>query len=213
MPLSEHAHLVLTNSFQQNLADIMNRGQCVHQRLVEQFPLTSTVWQGLAKVLYQGETSSAEQRNYTPTEVGMEFGADIAQATYSFTNGWEDTAMAFDSVMLKYSFDADGDVLIFSNFDLSSDDITCEQVQIKWGQRGRLGDPNVMARSQLVITAMLPELDLDDFYAAQPEPIQIVPGTSFCTLDYSSTSTDTFVPIKETKQRMIEKLMTREHQF
>lgn len=215
MPSSEHANLVLANSFQQNLDDIMNRGQCIHQRLVEQFPLTSTVWQGLAKVLYQGEATSAEQRSYTPADVGIEFAADISTATYGFTNGWEDTAMAFDSVMLKYSFDADGDVLIFPNFDLSSDDITCEQLVIKWGQRGRIGDPNVMARSQLVIAAMLPELDLTDFYAAQQEPIQIAPDTSFCTLDYLATSTaaDTSVPIKETKQRIREKLMTRGHQF
>ncbi|MCJ8319166.1 MAG: hypothetical protein MJK12_06010 [Colwellia sp.] len=170
MPSSEHANLDLANSFQQNIDDITNRGQCIHQRLVEQFPLTSTMWQGLAKVLYQGEVSSAEQRNYTPTDVGIEFAADISTATYGFTNEWEDTAMAFDSLMLKYRFDADGDVLIVPNFDLLSDDITCEQLVIKWGQRGRLGEPNVLARSQLVIAAMLPELDLAEFYAAHLSP-------------------------------------------
>ncbi|NQZ09232.1 MAG: hypothetical protein HRT35_18900 [Algicola sp.] len=215
MPPSEYDNLRLAKSFQQNLDDIMNQDQCVHQQLVAQFPLTSSVWQGLSDVLYQGGSSSAAQRKFTPADVGSEFGADMATATYSFSSEWEDTAMAFESVLMKYSFDADLDVVIVPNFDLSSDDITCEQLVIKWGQRGRLGDPNVMARSQLVIAAILPDLDLEDFYAAQPAPIQITPDTSFCTLDYTSTlpTADASVSITEAKQRVRNSVFKREHRF
>lgn len=179
LPPAELNNLASELSFYENFDLIRNGRRCVQHNLVDQAPLTSDVWHGLAQVLYQGETASEAQKTYTPSQVGDEFAADYAMDTYSYSSVWEDTAMAFEAILMKKNFNADRDMVFvpfYENFD-------CETALVKWGQRGRMSDPNVLARAQQTVALILPELELNDFYASLQPPTQIAVDTSYCAVD------------------------------
>ena len=121
----------------------------------------------------------------TPDQVGTEFESDIANDTYSYSSIWEDTAMVFESILMKRNFNADRDMVIvpfYETFD-------CNAALVKWGQRGRIGDLAIIARSEFVLGEILPEIDFTDFYLNQPMPTQIPLDTSYCSLDLSILKT------------------------
>ena len=181
LPPNEQETLNQTISFYLNYVEISSNQRCVHDQLVAQSPLTSSIWYQLATVLYHGDDSTSEQRALTPIQVGQEFESDIAHDTYSYSSVWEDTAMAFEAILMKLNFNADRDMVIVPYYD----EFSCEAALVKWGQRGRLGDPNLITRAQFVVSQMLPELDLTEFYADQPLPTEIPSDISYCSLDLS----------------------------
>ncbi len=183
LPPSQMTNLVSTLSYYDNYLSILNSGECIHDQLVNWSPLSSSVWFALAEVLYKGADSTAAQRAMSPDDVGLEFSMDIANDTYSYSSLWEDTAMVFEAILMKHSFNADRDMAIIPYFD----DFDCNFAPIKWGQRGRLGDPLIIPRAEFVVAEILPSIDFSSFFASQPLATQIPVDTSWCTLDYSST--------------------------
>jgi len=181
MPPDQLVNLNKNNSYYNNHLSIANSGQCVHDRLTNMYPLSSTVWDSLAGVLYQGNTATAAQRTMTPEYVGTEFSLDIANDTYSYSSIWEDTAMVLEAILMKRNFNADRDMAIVPFYE----EFDCDIALVKWGQRGRLGDPVIIARAEFVLGEILPELDLTDFYAEQPSPTDMNYDSSYCNLDYS----------------------------
>lgn len=181
LPPDQLANLDTTSSYYSNYLNIANAGLCVHDRLVSLYPLTSDLWSSLATVLYHGNDSTTQQQALTPEQVGMDFENDHANDTYSYSSVWEDTAMVFEAVMMKRSFDADRDMVIvpfYEQFD-------CNTALVKWGQRGRLGDQRIIDRAKFVLGEILPEIDVDSFFATQPQPIQIAVDESYCNLSYT----------------------------
>ncbi len=170
-------------SYLENYRSIQNSGQCIHDKLTSWSALNSTVWNGLAGVLYHGNSSSAEQRALTPKQAGAEFAADIANDTYSYSSVWEDTAMIFEAILMKHSFNVDRDMTIVPYYE----DFDCEVALIKWGQRGRLGDPLIISRAEFVVAQILPEVDFSNFFINTAAPEQVTYDTSWCILDYSTT--------------------------
>ncbi len=182
LPPDQLSNLNNTASYFDNFLTIYNNNECVHDRLIALYPLSSTIWSSLAGVLYQGESSTANQRAMTPEDVGAEFASDIANDTYSYSSVWEDTAMVFEAILMKRNFNADRDMVFVPYYET----FDCDTALVKWGKRGRLGDPAIIDRARFVVGEILPEINFNEFYLNQPPPVDISYDTSYCNIDYST---------------------------
>ena len=115
-------------------------------------PLNGTEMYRLAKVRYQGETATAQDKSYNPTDVTGFFSPEHAPQFYNYTSKREDYAMLFDGLMMKARYDVDRDIAV-TNQPQSAD----EQYIVTWGQRGRIGDTNIKQRVNYVTHRILPE--------------------------------------------------------
>ena len=156
-------------------------GHCLQDDLFLVSHLHSQIWHNLALVLYHGYWSTADERALTPTEVGTEFATDVASEFYSFSSGWEDFAMLVEASLMKKNFNADADIAVVPYFDT----FDCATALVKWGQRGRIGDPNVLVRAQMATSLVLPEVDMTTFFGSIPAPTQIPVDTSYCLIGFS----------------------------
>jgi len=200
MPPDQIATLDSGQSYYDNHLTIVNNGLCVHDRLISSYPLISSIWSSLAGVLYHGNDSTSAQRAMTPNDVGNEFSTDIANDTYSYSSIWEDTAMVFEAILMKRNFNADRDMVIVPFYD----EFDCNAALVKWGQRGRLGDPVIIARAEFVVGEILPELDLSAFYLNQPSPTQMPMDVSYCSLDFTSNKAESVQESSSTMQQRLQ---------
>ena len=115
-------------------------------------PLNGTQMYRLAQVRYQGETATAQEKSYNPTDVSGFFSPEHAPQFYNYTSKREDYAMLFDGLMMKARYDVDRDIAV-TNQPQSAD----EQYIVTWGQRGRIGDINIKQRVNYVTRRILPE--------------------------------------------------------
>ncbi|PCJ45626.1 MAG: hypothetical protein COA74_15375 [Gammaproteobacteria bacterium] len=182
LPSSELDNLARGDSYYENFLTIRNSGKCIQDRLTALYPLNSGIWHSLANVLYKGDDATNQQKTYSAEFVAAEFITDVASDTYSYSSLWEDTAMLFEEILMKKNFNADRD-LVFVDF---YDTFTCSEVLVKWGQRGRLGDSDVIERARFIVGELLPEIDFTELFANQPAPFNIPLDVSYCITDYSS---------------------------
>ncbi|WP_199610702.1 hypothetical protein [Flocculibacter collagenilyticus] len=182
MQSSAYGSLNKSATFSANFDQRVALGECTYQILMNESPLQSDVWYGLANVLYQGADSTAEQNALSPYEVADHFSLDIANDTYSYSSPLEDVAMAFEAVMMKLHFNAERDMAFVAKFDTFS----CEGVQVKWGQRNRLAQTEVWDRAKRVTQIMLPSIDLtsleSELNTATNSVTQIPTEQSWCEL-------------------------------
>ena len=89
----------------------------------------------LAQVRYQGETATATEANYSPSDVTAFFSPEQAPQFYNYTSKREDYAMLFDGFMMKARYDVDRDIAITNQPQSAG-----EEYIVTWGQRGRIGD-------------------------------------------------------------------------
>lgn len=153
----------------------------VSQKLHEVTPLNSTIMTGLAKVMFQGENATVEQKALTPTDVGNAFASDRASDDYAFIEYpdklfHEDVAMLFEELMVKYHFNIDREIA-YTN---AGDTPYCDDYVIAWGQKNRLGKPRVKEAARLVSHLLLPEVNLDTFIDGLPLPQDSTVGQDWC---------------------------------
>lgn len=142
-------------------------------------PLSSSLWNRLAGVLFHGATPTAQQRGYSAGFVGTEFASDIANDPYNYASIREDVAMLFEETMMKFHFDIDRD-LAFTDRPLPADPV-CDDHLVQWGVRNRLGDPLVKARAGFIAGELLPSTDLSTFLDDFPEPTALTTGIGWCS--------------------------------
>jgi hypothetical protein len=141
------------------------------------FPLTSEEMEGLADVLFQGIEPSDEQKLYTATQVGSFFEMDRANDGYNFFTIFEDLAMLFEEVMMKYHFDIDRDVAFV---DKPNDPTRCKNYKVAWGNRQRIGNAEVRMRAHFVTNNLLPKEVPSQFFVDLEDAIQMKPGEAWC---------------------------------
>jgi len=142
------------------------------------FPLASSTMRGLARVSFRGETATESQRILTSEDIASEFPGDVANDYYNFHTRFEDLAMAFEEAMMYHSYGISRDVAV-TNF---PDSNFCDQYLVSWGQRNRIGNPSVQARSMYTVRALIPEI-ADAVQASldnMPAPTQMAVGTNWC---------------------------------
>ncbi|MBE7214881.1 hypothetical protein MK852_07210 [Shewanella benthica] len=167
----------------QTLLDHYNRrtsaGELISDRVTTLYPLLSDEMYSLADVSFRGETATATQQAYLPSDITGFFSDDNATDYYAYSTSREDTAMLFEEAMMSYRFGIMRDVGITDN----PDNATAASITVDWGQRGRIGENSpgstVPQRAAFVINQILPALDGAQLIGNLPSPIQMNQGQSW----------------------------------
>ena len=113
---------------------------------------------------------------YTPNEVAGFFSADIATDEYDYTTTREDIAMTFEETMMTKNHQWRRD---FAITDKVASGATGSSIIVRWGQRGRVGEPTIKPRAEFAVSQLAPWLDAAATLAAVPAPIAMRPGESW----------------------------------
>jgi len=154
VPPSQYAVLGVTDTVNAFVSGRYQRGELVSDMLHDQFPLTSLEMQGLAEVEFFGSAATADQKAYTADQVSGFFAADLATDPYAYSNPREDLAMTLEETLMSLRLGVQRDVAFVPS---SSSGIDFDDV--RWGQRGRAGDPRMRGRIKLVAAEVVPWLD------------------------------------------------------
>jgi hypothetical protein len=160
--------------------------------LCKTYPLASAQMKALAEVKFvRGPVSDTTLVNgipystlkaYTPNEVAGFFSADVATDEYNYTtfDGTyrEDIAMTFEEVMMAKNHGWRRDFAITDKLTATS---TGDTVIVRWGQRGRVGEPTIKPRAQFVVSELAPWVLQADPNAVSslPAPLQMRAGQSW----------------------------------
>lgn len=155
----------------------------VSAALARDYPLTSELMMDLAEVMYQGRDATAEERQLTAEEVGLDFSEDSASDSYSYVTAnrrlfLEDTAMLFEEVMMQHHFGLTRELAFTERPD--SANASCNEYVVRWGQRGRVGDDALQARAELVLQQLLDRNDVQPHLASLPDAEPLTSGLGWC---------------------------------
>lgn len=141
-------------------------------------PLSSQLLYDLAAVMYHGAKANTMQKSLSATTVGLNFQVDGANDPYAYASLFEDTAMLFEEVMMKYHFNIDRDVA-FTDAPVTAE-AYCDDYVVRWGQRNRIGDPLVKSRAEIVVQQLLDRRDSTAYFAQIPAPRAMRIGHDWC---------------------------------
>ncbi|MDQ2078279.1 hypothetical protein [Marinimicrobium sp. ABcell2] len=150
----------------------------ISAQLRNAMPLRSEMLFGLADVMYLGDSATAAQRALSAEQVGLEFADDIASDTYSYSTSAEDTAMLFEEAMMRYHFGIERDLAFTDAPD--SRQALCNDYVVRWGSRGRVGDPDVRERVALILPLFLDRNDVSEYLDALDAPTHLAEGRGWC---------------------------------
>ena len=143
--------------------------------LATALPLNGSEMYRLAQVRYHGETATAVEQNYNPSDVTSFFTTEHAPQFYNYSSIREDYAMLFDGFMMKARLGVDRDVAITSQPQSAE-----EEHIVTWGQRGRIGDSNIKPRIDYVTRRILPEFTTaNSIINSLPTPIAMQAGKTW----------------------------------
>lgn len=152
-------------------------GQRLSDGLVANAPLTSTVWQALADVLYRGTTADAVQKAYTPADVADAFAPDRASDAYAYSTQYEDLAMLTEEALMHAHFGIERD---FAITNLPSDpNAGGEAYIVSWGVRGRVREPRVTQGARYALHQILPGSDYSAYFDQLQPPTPMQAGLSW----------------------------------
>lgn len=185
------------NSINRNLAIRSAASAAPSTRLSNDLPLTSDVMRSVAQVSFSPNDvqPTAEEAALTSADIAVEFPSDNANDYYNYSTRFEDFAMAFEEAMMFYSYGLSRDVAV-TNF---PDSNSCADYIVSWGQRHRIGDAAVQARSILAVQQILPERAavVADALANMPAPTQMTPNVNWCdNINLTSNATGLTLPGK-----------------
>jgi hypothetical protein len=136
-------------------------------------PLTSQLMRELGQVQYRGIAATAAQKALSPAEVGTAFSADLATDDYAYVTSFEDVAMTLEEVLMQRRLGIRRDVAV-----TDAAGMTAATTIVRWGQRGRVGEPALRPRATAIAQALVPWLvpaELDQL----PAPIAMRAGESW----------------------------------
>jgi hypothetical protein len=154
-----------------------------------QSPLNSQMQYGLGRVMFHGVTATDDQKRLTAEQVGLDFAVDGASGSYNYSSQYEDVAMLFEEVMMKYHFNIDRELAFTDAPPVTG--ATCASYVVRWGVRNRIGDPLVKPRAQLIVNKVLGVNNDSAYFAALPVPRSMIKGVDWCnnlTASFSSSN-------------------------
>ena len=164
----------------------------VSAHLHSTYRLNSELMMDLAEVAYQGRPASESEKALTAQEVGLEFASDAASDDYAYVTSasrqlfFEDTAMMFEEVMMQYHFGITREVAFTDRPE--QDSVYCEDYIVRWGERGRVGNPAVRPRAALVTALLLDRTNIQPYIDALPPSQAMATGIHWCaSLNASAT--------------------------
>jgi len=157
--------------------------------LVSQQPLISQTLAQLAAVRFLGNTASDDLKALGPDQVGEEFAADGAVDWYNYTNQYEDLAMLVQRAWSWYAMGLDFEIAVTSLGSCRSG--TADEPVVSWGERDRLGSPQIMNRLAVILDRITPGDTSTRVMQALdrlPPPTRILPGSSWCNPVYDESA-------------------------
>lgn len=152
-------------------ASVSIKGNRISDIIKNIYPLNSDILRELAQVIYKGNTPTDEQISMTPEMIVEEFENDWANDDYNYYTQYEDLAMIFEEVMMYYHFGIERDFAITKVPEVENP--TGSDYIVVWGQRNRIADSNVKNKAKLIVSYILPELDLSDYFNNLSAPIEM----------------------------------------
>jgi hypothetical protein len=144
-------------------------------QLAAELPLTSGDMKSLGQVMFAGVMATDRQKAFQPAEVADFFRGDRANDTYSYSTAREDLAMLVEEFMMAYRRGIRRDIAITNKYMAS---LPSDQIVVSWGQRGRIADPSLKARLQLVLAKIAPWIDPASLDALPP-PLAMPAGAGW----------------------------------
>jgi hypothetical protein len=153
MAPSQYPGLLVSGSLNpwQHIGPRYNAFQLPSDALRTNFALGSTEMAGLAQVKFQGSTATSTQIGYTPNVVAGFFSADRATDEYNYTNQYEDLAMTLEETLMSARLGIRRDAAITDKIQPMS---TGSNLIVRWGQRGRVGEPAIKPRARSLVTQL-----------------------------------------------------------
>ena len=136
-------------------------------------PLTSQLLIDLGQVQFRGAEATAAQKALLPADVAAAFSTDLATDDYAYATSFEDIAMTLEEVLMQRRLGIRRD---FAINDAGGD--TTATIIVRWGQRGRIGEPALRPRAKAIVQALVPWLDPAEVDLL-PAPIAMRPGESW----------------------------------
>lgn len=189
MPPAARVNLNPGISAWDSIAPRFSASQLPSDALTAAAPLQSAEMRALARVMFlDGPAANAGTlvngipygtlTGYTAQQVGAFFAADRASDTYNYSTSREDAAMLFEEFMLARNHGFRRDVAITDKIGPST---SSNNLIVRWGQRGRVGESQVRPRVQQIVQALAPwVLQADPNAVANlPAPIAMRAGDSW----------------------------------
>ena len=149
--------------------------------LQQQSPFFSQEMVGLGRVLFFGDASTATQRAYTPADVAGLFSLDRVNDDYSYSlpSGSsvprEDAAMLVEEALVQLRYGVLRDVGFVPLIPTGG---TAADQTLAWGQRGRIGEPALRGRLQLVLSDVMPWVPASEL-SRLAAPVLLRPGLTW----------------------------------
>ena len=173
IPPAQYAALGTGDTVNAFVGGRYRRGELVSDSLHNHFPLTSVEMQGLEQVESFGSAATPAQKRYTVDQVVGFFTPDLATDPYAYSDSREDLAMTLEETLMSLRLGVQRDIAFVPN-DASGADFD----DVRWGQRGRIGDPRLRGRIKLVAAEVAPWL-ASDAPDALPAPVAMRVGDSW----------------------------------
>jgi hypothetical protein len=141
---------------------LANESSLISSDLTHRLPLNSSMQFALADVMFSGVKATANQKQLTAAQVGVDFEIDGANDSYNYTSQYEDVAMLFEEVMMKYHYKTDRDIA-FTDAPTSSGGL-CNEYIVRWGVRNRIANPLVQSRAKLIVQQVLGINDASTYF-------------------------------------------------
>ncbi|ALT78681.1 hypothetical protein AT984_17275 [Paucibacter sp. KCTC 42545] len=180
------------------------------QQLAQTLPFFSQEMQGLASVLSFGATPTPVQEAYRPEDITRFFSQDRVNDDYSYSvpSGAsvprEDAAMLVEEGMMQLRYGVLRDFAVTNQLQPGS---SSADLVLNWGQRGRIGEPSIRPRLQLVLNDLLPWLPAN-FSAGLAAPLALRAGQTWgANLDQAALAAARVKPLTA-QQRLNEQEQT-----
>ncbi|HSG62094.1 MAG TPA: hypothetical protein VLA24_11760 [Pseudomonadales bacterium] len=147
-------------------------------KLERQYPLSSSLMFEVGEVLFQGVDASQDILALTAADLGTAMDPDGANDDYNYATIREDVAMLFEEAMMAYLYGTDRIVAFLDR--PQTDNPSCDDYLVGWGQRGRIAAPQMAPRVTLVIDHILPDLDPSAVIESFPQVLDFEPGQGYC---------------------------------
>jgi hypothetical protein len=175
LPPSQYAGLNRTLDPWGNIGPRYANRQLTSDLVTAAFPLQSPEMAGLGQVKFQGLSASATQRSYTPDQVAGFFSADRATDEYNYSTTREDVAMSLEEFLMQHRLGILRDKAILDKITSTT---TSSTAIVRWGQRGRVGQPDIKPRVRAIVEQLMPWLNPNDVEAL-PAPLALRAGESW----------------------------------
>lgn len=175
VPPAEYAFLRSDLTVWGNITPRFNSYALTSDRLAASHPLTAWDMFDLARVMYRGVTPTPEQLAFTPAQVAALFAADLATDDYAYTTAFEDVAMTLEELLMQRRLGIRRDVAVTDRYPSGTPG---SQVIVRWGQRGRSGEPALRERARFVAQQLVPWLDPAEVDQL-PAPLPLRAGESW----------------------------------